>query len=51
MGGLESKGDNSQGTFINLLRREKVSHLFSEQQWCLMGDDIKHIPWKSRECG
>merc|ERR1719209_200522 len=37
MGGLESKGDHSQRTLSNLLRREKVGHLFSEEQWRFMG--------------
>merc|ERR1719234_1998761 len=43
MGGLESKGDHSQGALSNLLRRKEVGHLFSEEQWCLMGDNIKHF--------
>merc|ERR1719234_2826055 len=43
MSGLESKGDHSQRTLSNLLRREKVGHLFPEEQWRLMGYNIKHF--------
>merc|ERR1719370_2025667 len=44
MCGLESKGDHSQRTLSNLLRREKIGHLFPEKQWRFMGNNIKHSP-------